>query len=114
MTTFEDARRLAESDPWYSLPDGGAAGINVCAICNRAWEHAVDCPWLMLPKIVAALEAARELVDELPLQTDGAIWTCAFCHGEQFDTLLTDEEPFPHDADCSWQALTRALQGEPA
>lgn len=62
------ARRLAD-DEQTSLRYVKETDINMeyCRYCNRdveAWtgdpiDHAPDCPWLALPRIVRALEAAR-------------------------------------------------------
>lgn len=52
MSILDDARRLEQRAPW---PDDQA----VCPFCD-CWvgKHADTCPWLVLPRIVAALEAA--------------------------------------------------------
>jgi hypothetical protein len=71
MSILDDARRLADMSP-----DGDdGRGDTVCVYCladhyirdgaafTRAddVQHAPDCPWLSMPKIVAALEVADGL-----------------------------------------------------
>jgi hypothetical protein len=55
---LEDARRLAEAGPY---DDGGNGSYNEpsCIHCLAfpGDEHYDDCPWLAMPRIVAALEA---------------------------------------------------------
>lgn len=58
MSLLDDARRLA--DP-YAVPEDGPG---ICWWCGEPamWiggGHAPDCPWLSMPRIVAALEAAE-------------------------------------------------------
>lgn len=61
MTLLEDARRLAEKNPhdagWACFSCGMPNGRN----SGFGDTHHTGCPWLALPKIVAALEAAEEL-----------------------------------------------------
>lgn len=120
MMLLDAAKTMADQEPL--LEEYGT--VHACVYCraprfsNHVFipeqPHETTCPWLTLPRIAAVLEAARELVDEVPLHTDGVTWTCGFCHGEQPDTELTDDEPFPHDARCPWQAVAAALTGYPA
>lgn len=58
MSILDDARRLAATDPWY---ENERAGTSFCIACGMYESHADDCPWLALPRIVAALEAAERL-----------------------------------------------------
>ena len=79
MSVLDDARRIAEA----GAPEYGGD----CVLCRQridgdAYEgHAPDCPWLSLPRIVAALEAERsvwtDLADFHPDQAarGGAAWT---------------------------------------
>lgn len=66
MSLLDDVRRLAETAP------GCANGL--CHVCGSPgaliWEpgptrHALDCPWLALPRIIAALAAAERLIEEV-------------------------------------------------
>lgn len=57
MTPLDAARRLAATPP-----DKGQEGYgpNICGYCEElaVSKHAPDCPWLAMPQIVEALEAA--------------------------------------------------------
>lgn len=61
---------------------GGVSSDDYCQHCercitfrltgdNRDEEHAPDCPWLAMPQIVAALEAAQALSESLDQTADG-------------------------------------------
>ncbi len=56
MSLIEAAKRLAGNDPVKSEIG--------CHHCAGYTEHYSDCPWLALPKIVAALETAQDAVDD--------------------------------------------------
>jgi hypothetical protein len=69
MSPLDAAREYAKyPDTYESEDETGALEIR-CTRCDQTaastelgWPsiaHAPDCPWLALPKIVAALEAAR-------------------------------------------------------
>lgn len=85
MTPIEAARRLAAAIPEH------------CPSCG-AWlraggEHAPDCPWLMMPRILAALEAGERVLsdigwpspiyddDDLGISADTARALAAALHG---------------------------------
>lgn len=58
MSLLDDARQLTEYPPSYE-----SRGHMLCGYCNEdEHAHAPDCPWLAMPKIVAALEASAEVV----------------------------------------------------
>lgn len=59
MILSDDARRLAVSNP--VVAEGKIAIGAVCAVCWVEGGHDSECPWLALPRIVAALEAAERL-----------------------------------------------------
>lgn len=111
MSLLDDARRLANADPW---PDDQST----CPFCGE-WvgKHAEECPWLQMPQIVAALEATEAIVApesgdigcEAVHNEDGAYLRsdCRYCQA----TYDTEE---PHAPDCPWQALVAALKGEGA
>ena len=63
MTVLDDARRIAEAGaPEY----GGDCVLCRLRIEGDAYEgHAPDCPWLSMPRIVAALEADVDAWAEL-------------------------------------------------
>lgn len=56
MSVLEDARRLTSTDP--------AATTDWCPFCD-GHQHTKVCPWLAMPRIVAALEAADAALDWL-------------------------------------------------
>lgn len=64
MGLVEDAKRLADAG---SYDDGGNGSlyepscIHCCGFPDD--PHKPDCPWLAMPRIVRALEAAQALVD---------------------------------------------------
>jgi hypothetical protein len=104
MSLLEDAGRLYLSDP---INDDLS-----CFFCGQAIKntltapgvpHAPDCPWLSMPKIVAALEAAESLLSETG-PTAFAIpprVLCRVCYSEGSD--------WTHTARCPWAALREAL-----
>jgi len=66
MSLLEDARKLL---PIHPLEEEG--GARYCRVCGEAiggypeWDgHAPECPWLSMPKIIGALEAAERLIAE--------------------------------------------------
>lgn len=73
MTVLDDARRMVEAGAYYyPEEDDGWTPKPVCKWCGRgSWgedEHAPGCPWLVMPKIVAVLEVADQIVvgDQFP------------------------------------------------
>lgn len=128
MTLVEDARKIAISEPLQFNDDSRA--IN-CLMCNsdhfrdghreidpdREIDHAPDCSWLAMPKIVAALEAADRLVllspeDETLMV---GVWDCHWCGGvlvNESGYRVVEVEVAGHAPDCDWQALVAALKGE--
>jgi hypothetical protein len=110
MAPLEAARCLAEG----ATPDNDDG---FCVYCQRrivgtqwakAVPHAPDCPWLALPAIVRALEAAERLVqsDRLFVEGEGT-WMlhCLSCEAVCRDA---PGELIPHEEDC----LVAALAGE--
>jgi hypothetical protein len=68
VTPLEAAQKIAEKGP-YTYDQGGLW----CLFCDAESinPHASDCPWLMMPQIIAALEAAERLSTALgPLEVD--------------------------------------------
>jgi hypothetical protein len=63
MSLLDDARELIGVDPFYDWADGASDPEMVCIVCSRyrKYGHDPDCPWLALPKILLALEAAEAL-----------------------------------------------------
>lgn len=57
MSAIEDARRLAGAEP---VIHNKMTSENECAMCmGVSGDHVPECPWLAMPRIVAALEAAE-------------------------------------------------------
>jgi hypothetical protein len=73
VSLLDDARRLAERKP-----DGNiGAWAEMCIFCYGPLTgdepHKPDCPWLSMPKIVAALDAvecAVEMLDAWDISSD--------------------------------------------
>lgn len=96
MTLLDDARRMAE----YA-PSVDERGVFWCGYCHESENaHAPDCPWLQMPRIVAALEAVERFV--AAGQPNGEGVYCARC-GRMLGSCTED---------CLWQALVAALRGE--
>lgn len=73
MSLLDDARKIAAREP-----DGGYYIESCCLYCDRNISgdnnHAPGCPWLNMPRIVAALEAAEAVlwaIDEDEWHGDG-------------------------------------------
>lgn len=79
MGLLDDARQLTAVSP---MNDG------ICVYCDMS-DHSPDCPWLALPRIVAALEAAERLLKNGMKRH--------YC---------------PDDHDCPVRTLRNALRGE--
>lgn len=68
MSVLDDARRLAAVDPWY---EHERAGTSFCIACGAYESHNPDCPWLSMPRIVAALELIDRFGFTFEQQDDG-------------------------------------------
>jgi hypothetical protein len=105
---LDAARRLNQDEPIGQFETGGR---NYFVFCGRMVQqgHAPDCPWLSLPRIVAALEAAERVAETTtePVNTIGIDLDqeYAFC-GE-----WAERDDSGHASDCPWQALVAALKG---
>jgi hypothetical protein len=111
---LDDARYLAENAPIYTTDLDGQS-VYFCVHCDLGdphwkaggFKHAPDCPWLALPKIVAALEAAERTSKFDPWSDNGyigTVWECFGC-GVRGDDKT-------HAEDCPWQAFSAALRDE--
>lgn len=108
MKPLEAARRMAE--PRVAHWVYGDSAADKCLYCdqngeraveiNAPLDHATDCPWLSMPKIVAALEAASRVVSEW-----GHPPLCPFC-GPRLQ-----RRPGAHET-CPWQAFVVAMRGD--
>lgn len=105
MSPLEAARRLAATDPFV---DNERAGT-FCVFCDAPKYHASDCPWLAMPKIVAALEAAERMSRLVPRCHDLDDLRCFSC-----DAILDDDaNPLKgHYDDCPTMALRAAFVRE--
>jgi hypothetical protein len=106
MSLLSAARAIAATEPLEEY--GGVYSCVYCRACrhsNQAFapvsQHANDCPWLAMPKIVAALECVYGLMQSEngaePIEGDdfyGYRW--AFCQRS------VDE---PHWDGCLWVKL---------
>ncbi len=101
MSLVDDARRLEEAEPVNPL-----TRCYWCEEFTLTEPHAPDCPWLSLPRILAALEAAERVATVTTRQRimagAGPTRRCFYCG-----------DKYAHTQDCPWQTLVAALQ-EPA
>ena len=70
---LDDARRLAAIDPFVNVW-AHSSGEYECFACEAPWsgegkQHKPDCPWLALPRIIAALEAAESVSEAYDRET---------------------------------------------
>lgn len=83
MSLLDDVRRLSDA----SITREGTCWCHFCGsmieppesydpVLPYAEQHASDCPWLAMPRIVAALDAAQSLVDAHYVP-EAAIWRVA-------------------------------------
>ena len=139
MSLLDDVRRLAEGDPCHGsmcertdrcvFCDGPPAGDLFAGTLRT--EHAPTCAWLALPRLAAALEAAKALADPLnilvhdPLNEapDVHVVLCPVCGQEAVcDCDIAEEgravwggalrrtwDRIAHAVDCDWLALLAAL-----
>lgn len=103
----EDARRLDNAP----LPTDDEGRCWFCEEIPSEEGHHGPCPWLALPRIVQALEAAERVAERFPEDEKGRdilgsrFRKCAFCwHADIGGTL--------HAEDCPWQVLVAALHGD--
>lgn len=118
MTLIEDARRLAATEPSMIVSKYGDS-FSQCFACRRMVDdgepHTSDCPWLALPKIMAALEVAEQTLPAFLggfyLDDDGnpTVWACENCGG----TGRT-RECVEHGPKCRIGKMQAALRGEAA
>ncbi len=104
MSLLDDARRLAQRvDPVVD---------DYCEACQQAsppratgtpFPHASYCPWLSLPKIVAALEAAQEIIDMYP--DDEPTTEYGIDHEVIYVFCEGNPETRRHSPGCQWLAL---------
>lgn len=107
MSLLDEARRLAEQvDPIHV--DSGH-----CFECEGWDQHLNDCPWLAMPRIVAALEAAQRLLQSEPHDTDRAPFVGWYIEGEYIESRCYwcgDRRNERHDdPECPWLALVAAM-----
>ena len=112
MSLIEDAKRLEKSGftPWED------SCHLTCELCGEdgageegPFPHAPTCPWLALPRIVAALEAAQRVI--------GMNVTVTVFEGNDIRVCLAcryhSRVPNSHFDDCPWQALVEAMRDAP-
>lgn len=78
MTLLEDARHLAADDPECANRLCHHCGSPGKPIRGREIQHTPDCPWLSMPKIVAALEAAERLASAWAAINDNPLTRSAY------------------------------------
>jgi hypothetical protein len=62
VTPLDAARQIRAIEPLE---------LDTCVYCGGGRPHAPDCPWLALPQIVAALEAAERVSSAWQADSDG-------------------------------------------
>lgn len=108
MSLLEDAKRL--DDPLLVIRNDeyGCPFCGAHEYTRQEFVHESDCPWLAMPRIVAALEAASKVAASDPCFRDevpdpGIVSRCVFC--------LWVPSLEGHHPDCEHQALVAALEG---
>ena len=114
MNVLDAARRIGNMD-FKKQPDCSCC----CPFCGSflypsdpadQGPHYSDCPWTMLPQIVAALEAAQAVVSVGTIGPTGAQSECWFCSARYRHSV---GEPWAHWHDhnpgCEWAALKTAF-----
>jgi hypothetical protein len=118
MTPLEAARKILDEGPLLGQTSDDYRSWYTCVFCvaEQEWAddfpHKPDCPWLAMPKIVAALEAAEAVLhNEMgsPEQDDGTCWFCM-----QGSPQMRDLSRANHADGCEWKALKVSMKGEPA
>lgn len=102
MNALDATRRLLVEMP---VRGGSGGRCYYCLGDDGGAFHQSDCPWLALPRIVQALEAAQRVVEVDPPTIEDS-W-CRLCRRRVFG--FANAEPEPHAPDCSWLALETAL-----
>lgn len=112
MSLIEDAKALVgmAPDPMGPYPCGVCGECPVTDFVDGHMvrcriDHASTCPWLALPRIVAALEAAQALLAKSPwflTIMPGGDEYCQFC--------LADNS---HEPGCEWVGLVEAMRDAP-
>lgn len=93
----------------------------VCLACEQPFAegeqgHALDCPLLALPRIIAALDLAERVILTMPETSVflgfGQDRHCRFCHEMVYQGALWAGTR--HTPECPWPALVAALKAEVA
>ena len=96
MSLVEDARILGGFCPYFKRGDEATCWYCRETVIAHELYHDPTCPWLTLPRIIAALEAAERIAADQP---NGEGIYCACC-GRFLGSCVPD---------CAWQALVSAL-----
>ena len=98
MSLLDDASRLAS----HELRDhDDVGGYGFCPLCDEPEGHRSGCPWLAMPRIVAALEAAEAYIHTGPSEHWCPICLRAIRYGGE-----------PHADGCEFAALASALKSD--
>lgn len=95
MSLLDEAKRLAMQSPFRNECVAGhtSKAPVTCLFCaTPSFSHAPDCPWLAMPRIVAALEAAERVIS-------------TYDHPDNCDGTVPINGP-------EYRALVAAMQGE--
>lgn len=91
MTPLEAAKQISEYEPTIYDAMGNYYYCRMCS--NQLPGHEPDCAWIAMPRIVAALEAAEDLIEAA---TSGP-------------HPVGGEGPMPFN---EWRWFVRVMQGE--
>lgn len=105
MSLLDDARRLAETDPAELV--NSHSRCHWCEEFTSTEQHTLDCPWLAIPKIVAALETAERIVQQGPTN-ECYYGKCRYCGGD----IVGGPMRMLHTDDCPLGALEVALSND--
>jgi hypothetical protein len=59
VSLYDDALRLADASPMFTTTAQGGQDVLACTFCDGELSHASDCPWLSIPRIAQAINAAE-------------------------------------------------------
>lgn len=91
----------------------GEGTILTCSACRRPLhDHAEGCIFTLLPKIVAAIEAAERLITNPDVLRSSCIAYPPGVYTEIYICQACGKDTIKHAEDCAAQALVAALTGE--
>ena len=103
MTPLEAARKMLDDPMGENL-----LGDPACPFCDVLYlaagsKHAPDCPWIAMPKIVAALEIVRELAERGPFADRNDMGDVDGCNTCSAGVGRDINDPANHEPSCLWR-----------